>query len=121
MITMINDRGVDMKRVIALLAVAALIITILSPPVAAISPDPNKRLLWMDPSVSPNGDDSGWHEADSEGRDGIVVILDLFKLYGSRYFVIYPVPNKIDNSGPIERDVNTNNADIPTGRGASPR
>jgi hypothetical protein len=57
---MINHRGVNMKRLIALLAVVALSITILSPPVAAVCPDPHKQLPWMDPSARPNGDGDPW-------------------------------------------------------------
>jgi hypothetical protein len=121
MIAMINEKGVNMKRLIALLVAAVLSITIISPPVAAVCPDPSKPVPWMDPGVTPEGDDSGWHEADSEGGHGIVVILDLFKICGSRYFVIHFIPNKIDNSGSIERDVPSNNADIPTSRNASTR
>jgi hypothetical protein len=110
-----------MKRLIALLAVVALSITLFSPPAAATCPDPSRPVPWMDPSAVPDGDEGGWNEADSEGDDGIVVIFDLFKFYGSRYFVIHFIPNKIDNSGAIERYVPTDNADIPTDRSASSR
>ena len=118
---MIKRRGADMKRLVALLAVVALFITILSPPVAAISPDPNKRLIRMDPSVSRNGDEGGWNEADSDGGDAIVGIVDLFSLHGFNYLVVYFIPSKIDNSNTIERNVPSNNADIPTSRDASTR
>jgi hypothetical protein len=119
--TTINHRGVNMKRLIALLTIVALGITILSPPIAAICPDPSRPVPWMDNRVNSEGDESGWHEADSEGGDGIVVIFDLFKVYGSKYFIIYFVPNKIDNNGAIGRDDVSNNADIPTDRSASSR
>jgi hypothetical protein len=110
-----------MKRLIALLVAAVLSITIISPPVAAVCPDPSRPVPWMDPGVRPNGDDSPWNEADSAGSDGIVVIFDLFRLHGAKYFAIYFIPNKIDNSGSIERDAPSNNADIPTSRNASTR
>jgi hypothetical protein len=110
-----------MKRLIALLLVVALCIAILSPPVASICPDPSRPVPWMDPQVRGEADEGGWHDADSEGGDGIVVIFNLFKLYGSKYFVIYLIPTKIDNSGSIERDVISNNADIPRSRGAFSR
>jgi hypothetical protein len=119
--TTINHRGAKMRRLIALLAVVALSITIISPPVAATCPDPSRPVPWMDPSAAPDGDDSGWNEADSESDDGIVVLFDLFKFYGSRFLIINIIPSKIDNSRSIERDVPSNNADIPTSRDASTR
>ena len=109
-----------MKRLIALLVATVFGVSLFCPPLAAMDRDPNKPLPWMDPQVRGEGDDGGWQDADSTGGDGVVVFFNLFKLYGSKYFIFF-VPNKVDNSGSIERDVPSNNADIPTSRDASTR
>jgi hypothetical protein len=109
-----------MKRLIALLIIVALSITILSSPVASICPDPSKPVPWMDPRVTPEGDEGGWQEADSQsGR--IVVIFDLFRIHVGKHVIVYVVPNKIDNRGTIERDAQTNWTSPATSTGASSR
>jgi hypothetical protein len=118
MIAMLNEKGANMKRLIALLAAVVLSIMLFSPPVAATCPDPHKQLAWMDPSAVPDGDEGGWQEADSEGG-GIVVIFDFFRLHVGKYVIVYVVPNKIDNRGTIGRDVQTNCSNPATSRGAS--
>jgi hypothetical protein len=63
-----------MKKLLALLVAVALGITVLTPPASAISPDPNKPLPWIDPSVHPNGDEGGWNDPHATQA---VVIEDL--------------------------------------------
>lgn len=110
-----------MKRLIALLVAAIFCIALFSPPVTATCPDPSKGLPWMDRGEKPNGDGGGWNDIDSEGSNVIVELFDTFKLYGFKFFIIYFIPNKIDNNGAIERDVSSNDTDIPTSRVASTR
>jgi hypothetical protein len=110
-----------MKKLVILLVAIALGVMFLWSPLSAMERDPTVTLPWMESGAKPNGDGGAWNDADSEGDDGIVVIVDLFRLCGSKYFVIYLIPNKIDNNGSIERDVPSNNADIPTSRDASSR
>lgn len=86
-----------MKRLIAVIVVAVFCVSLFSPPLAARDRDPTKPLPWTDPSARPNGDGGGWNDIDSEGGDGIVVFFDLFKIYGSKIFIIY-LPSKSDNS-----------------------
>jgi hypothetical protein len=117
---MIKQRGEYMKRLIAVLVAMVFCVSLFCPPLAARDHDPTRPLPWMDPTVVPDGDDGGWQDADSTGADVVEVFFNLFKLYGSKYFIIF-VPNKIDNSGSIERDVTPNNTDIPTSRDVSTR
>jgi hypothetical protein len=118
---MIKDKGIHMRRVIVGLIITALGIAILSAPATATCPDPHKQLPWMDPSVTPEGDDSGWHDVDSSDNDQIIVFIDLFNQRTSRYLIVYLIPTKINSSGSIERDASSNNTNIPAGRDSSTR
>jgi hypothetical protein len=110
-----------MKKLVILLIAIALGVMFLWSPLAARDRDPTTPMPWMESGAKPNGDGGAWNEADSEGGYEIVVIFDLFKFYASRFLIINIIPSKIDNSGSIERDVPSNNADIPTSRDASSR
>jgi hypothetical protein len=110
-----------MKKLVILLMAIALGMMLLWTPLSAMDRDPTAALPWMESGAKPNGDGDPWNEADSSGDDGIVGIVDLFKLCGTRYFVVYFISTKIDYSGSVERDALSNNTDIPTDRNASSR
>jgi hypothetical protein len=109
-----------MKRLIALLILAALCVTILSPPVASICPDPSRPVPWMDPQVRGEADEGGWNDLDSNENDGTIVIFGHFKLYGFRYIMISLVPKTIEKNNILIDNERSSLTDTGRDRGTSP-
>jgi hypothetical protein len=115
---MINHRGANMRRLIALLAAAVLIITILSSPVAATCPDPSKPVPWMDNYQNPESDDGGWNVPVSVGtRDDFEphVNIGLSFLYIFQHKYLFIVVNKSVSSN---KDDNTDQSEVRANTGA---
>jgi hypothetical protein len=119
MITMIKRKGVNMKRLIALLAIVALSITLFSPPVAATCPDPSKPVPWMDPSVTPEGDDVGWNDITSIGGDGHASLMDGFSLHILKYLIVYFIPKSSGHNDIRDTNDLTDNRVVDGSRRAS--
>jgi hypothetical protein len=66
---MINQRGVDMKRLIAVLVATVFGVSLFCPPLAAMDRDPTKPLPWIGNYKSPSGDDSPWIDVDKNTAD----------------------------------------------------
>jgi hypothetical protein len=120
MIAMLNEKGANMKRLIALLAIVALCITMFSPPVAALSRDPTTPLPWMGNNNNPEGDEGGWVQPstaiESDNQTSLFIeFVPYFSIFLGHKVVI-PIFIKIDSKGDDSKDIERN---IPGRRASS--
>lgn len=84
-------------------------------PVAALDHDPLKGLPWK-MKERPNGDETGWNEADSEGGF-IIDKVDLFNYLFSKYIKVFIAPKYVITAkNQVEQNATDNNGQICTNR-----
>jgi hypothetical protein len=105
---------------IALFIAVVFCTALFVPPAGATCPDPNRRLPSIDPGVSPNGDDGGWNDLDSNENDDTIVIFGYFKVYGFKYIMIHLVPKTIEKNNTLIDNDSSNLKDTDRDRGTSP-
>jgi hypothetical protein len=115
---MIIDKGVHMKKLIALLLVVVFSIAILPPSVSAMWPDP-KNNPYISTRGTPSGDDGGWHDPTSPGGGEGIAVFDGYRIYITKYLIIYFLPKKVKQCEISIKNDLTNNEHIDRSRGSS--
>ncbi|MEW5995268.1 MAG: hypothetical protein AB1744_12875 [Candidatus Zixiibacteriota bacterium] len=106
-----NRRGGKMKKVIALVTVAAICVAVFSPPAAAVCPDPDKPPPWMmTMRETPQGDDSGWNDVESRGSAGEEQPFRFLCNWFSKYFRVLIVPKRLENNRMLDEPSQFENA-----------
>ena len=92
------------RRLIALLAVLVFGAVLFSPPVAALSVNPDKPRIWLDGDPWNEADDDGDNGNNSPGGGEPGGFPDWIRLYTSKYFMVYFLPKTIGNTDSLDKD-----------------
>ncbi len=91
-----------MKQLPILFAVVAISLSLCIPSAIASQHDPSKPLPWL-MKENTTGDETGWHDLDSNDKTAVINGIDLFKLFAKGYISIGKIPCAVRNPFLTER------------------
>lgn len=115
---MIIHKGVHMKRLIALLMVAAFCISIFATPASATFPDPNDPRFVR--GGTPNGDEGGWGVPVDKSKDKSFGPFLFYRLNFAYPFSKFFIIRVIDNSDSQDRNDTESFTELSNNRRSTP-